>query len=80
VKAGTDAATTERELSDCHAQASARLASEQERIEGTVGLNWLLQGNPVIPLQRELLLQRAAKDAEQLFNDCMRAKGFTKAG
>ena len=78
VKAGSDAATTESELSDCHAQANARLASEEERIEASVGLNWLLQGNPVVPLQRELLLQRAAKNAEQLFNNCMRAKGFTK--
>src|SRR5215471_8813806 len=77
VKAGTNDATTVRELSDCRGQASAALASEEEMIDATVGRNWMLQGLAVVPLQRQLLRQQAAEHAKQGFNSCMLTKGFT---
>jgi hypothetical protein len=80
LKAGADGATTDRELSDCNEQASAWLASEQRIIDATVGRNWMLQGMAVVPLQRQLMRQEAAENAEQVLNNCMRAKGFTKEG
>ena len=80
LKAGADDAVTERELNDCKAQANAELANEQETIDTTIGRNWLLQGAPVVPFERQLRLEEAAEHAARVFDICMRAKGFTKEG
>ena len=78
VKAGADDSTIEREVHECEAQANDTFASERAIIDKKVGLSWMLQGLAVVPLQRQILLQEAAKHGEQVFNDCMRANGFTK--
>jgi hypothetical protein len=38
----------------------------------------MLQGFAVVPLQRQIMLQEAANYAEEVFDDCMRTKGFTR--
>jgi hypothetical protein len=38
----------------------------------------MLQGFVVVPLQGQIMLQEAAKHAEEVFDDCMRTKGFTR--
>jgi hypothetical protein len=78
VKAGADDATIVRELHECEAQANDAFASERAIIDKKVGLSWMLQGYVVVPLQRQILLQEAAKHAEAVFNNCMRSKGYTK--
>jgi hypothetical protein len=80
LKAGADEATIKRELRDCNLQASAALASEQKIINATLGRNWILQGLPVVPLEPQSMRQQADEYAEQVLNNCMRAKGFTKEG
>jgi len=78
VKAGADHLTTEREVHECEAQSNDSFASERAIIDEKVGLSFMLQGYAVIPLQRQIMLQEAAEHAKQVFNDCMRANGFTK--
>jgi hypothetical protein len=78
VKAGADDSTIGRELRECEAQANDTFASERAIIDKKVGLSWMLQGFAVVPLQRQILLQAAAKHGEQVFNNCMRFDGFTK--
>ena len=79
VKAGADDDTVESELRDCKAQANAALASEQginADISATLGWNWAL-GNTV-PIEQQSLRQQAAGYSDQVLDNCMRAKGFTK--
>ena len=80
VKTSADDATISRELQDCNAQANAALASEQginADISATLGRNWQLGGTQTVEAQS---MRRQASDyADQVLNNCMRAKGFTKA-
>ena len=79
VKAGTDDQTIARELADCNAQANAALANEQginADINATLGRNWQLGGTQGI--QAQSMRQQAAGLADQVLNNCMRAKGFTR--
>jgi hypothetical protein len=81
VKAGVDDAAAAREVSDCQAQANAAQNNEQginQDISATLGRNW--QMSQTTGLQTERMRQQAAGFADQIFNSCMRAKGFTKAG
>jgi len=79
VKAGTDDATMVRELQDCNAQANAALASERginEDINATLGGNWQFSGTA--PIEQQAMRSQAAGYADQVLNNCMRAKGFTR--
>ena len=79
VKTGADGATISRELQDCNAQANAATANEQginADISATLGRNWELGGTQTVEAQA-MRLQTAAF-ADQVLNNCMRAKGFTK--
>jgi hypothetical protein len=81
VKAGTDDATTAREVADCRAQATVAQAKQQginQDISATLGRNW--QMSNTTQLQEQTRREQAASLADQVFNNCMRAKGFTKAG
>ena len=81
VKAGADDETTARELADCNSQANAALASEQginADINATLGRNWQLGGTENIESQS--MRRQAGGYADQVLNNCMRAKGFTKEG
>jgi hypothetical protein len=80
LKAGAEDASIKRELRDCNRQASGALASEQEIINAMLGRNWILQGLPVVPLEPQSMRQHADEYAEQVLNNCMHAKGFTKEG
>ena len=78
-KAGADDQTIARELADCNAQANAALASEQginQDISATLGRNWSLSSTQGI--QAQSMRQQAAGYADQVLNNCMRAKGFTR--
>jgi hypothetical protein len=81
VKAGADDQTIARELGDCNAQANAALASEQginADINATLGRNWQLGGTQNIEAQS--MRRQASGYADQVLNNCMRAKGFKKEG
>src|SRR5499427_472691 len=81
VKAGTDDQTIARELADCNAQANAALANEQginADINATLGRNWQLGGTQTIEAQA--MRRQASGYADQVLNNCMRAKGFAKEG
>lgn len=81
VKAGADDQTIARELADCNAQANSALASEQginADINATLGRNWQLGGTQTIEAQA--MRRQASSYADQVLNNCMRAKGFTKQG
>jgi hypothetical protein len=81
VKANTDDATVSRELQDCRAKASAALASERginQDINATLGGNWQFSGTA--PIEEQSMRAQATGYADQVLNDCMRAKGFTKEG
>jgi hypothetical protein len=78
VKAGADDSTILRELRECETQANDAFASERAIIDKKVGLSWMLQGFAVVPLQRQIMLQEAAKHAEEVFDYWMRTKGFTR--
>jgi hypothetical protein len=81
VKAGADDQTVARELDDCNAQANRALASEQginADISATLGRNWQLGGTQTIEAQS--MRRQASGYADQVLNNCMRAKGFTKEG
>jgi len=79
VKSGVDDQTVVRELADCNAQANAALATEHginADISATLGRNWQLGGTQTVESQS---MRRQASDyADQVLNNCMRAKGFTK--
>lgn len=81
VKTGADEQTIARELRDCNAQANAALASEQginADINATLGRNWQLGGTQAV--EAELMRRQASSYADQVLNNCMRAKGFTRQG
>ena len=81
VKAGSDDKTTAREIDDCRAQANAARNNEQginQDISATLGRNW--QMSYTTGLQDQTMRRQAAGYADQVFNSCMRAKGFAKAG
>jgi len=81
VKSGADEQTIARELADCNAQANAALASEQginQDISATLGRNWSLSSTQGI--EGQSMREQAAGYADQVLNNCMRAKGFTKEG
>jgi hypothetical protein len=81
VKSGADDQTISRELADCNAQANAALATEQginADINATLGRNWQLGGTQTIEAQA--MRRQAAGRADQVLDNCMRAKGFTKEG
>jgi alkylation response protein AidB-like acyl-CoA dehydrogenase len=81
VKTGADDQTIARELADCNAQANAALATEQginADINATLGRNWQLGGTQTIEAQA--MRRQASGSADQVLNNCMRAKGFTKEG
>src|SRR5712671_888871 len=76
VKAGADDQTITRELADCNAQANAALATEQginADINATLGRNWQLGGT-------QSMRRQASGYADQVLDNCMRAKGFKKEG
>ena len=78
VKSGADDQTVAREASYCKAQANAALANEQginADINATLGRNWQLGGTQQI--EDQSLRRQAEGYADQVFNNCMRAKGFT---
>ena len=81
VKTGADDKTIVRELEDCNAQADAALASERginQDINATLGGNWQFSGTSEI--EHQSMGAQAAGYADQVLNNCMRAKGFTKEG
>jgi hypothetical protein len=81
VKVGADDQTISRELRDCNAQANAALANERginADINATLGRNWQLGGTQGV--QTQALREQAASYADQVLDNCMRAKGFTKEG
>ena len=81
VKTGADEQTVARELRDCNDQANAALASEQginADINATLGRNWQLGGTQTVEAQS--MRRQASGYADQVLNNCMRAKGFTRQG
>jgi hypothetical protein len=81
VKSGADDQTIARELADCNAQANAALANEQginADINATLGGNWQLGGTQAIEAQS--MRRQASGYADQVLNNCMHAKGFSKEG
>jgi hypothetical protein len=80
VKTGADEEAIARELRDCNQRANAALASEQginQDINATLGRNWQL--GSTLGIQDQAMRQQAAGYADQVLNNCMIAKGFTKA-
>jgi hypothetical protein len=81
VKTGSNDEVISRELRDCNAQANAALASERginQDINATLGRNWQMGGT--LGIEDQAMNQQAAGIADQVLNNCMRAKGFTRAG
>lgn len=81
VKTGADDKTVARELHDCNAQANAALATEQginADINATLGRNWQLGGTQAVEAQS--MRRQASSYADQVLNNCMRAKGFARQG
>jgi hypothetical protein len=79
VKTGADDATVARELSDCTAQANAALTTERginADINATLGRNWTLSSTQGI--QNQSMREQATGLADQVLNNCMRAKGFSR--
>jgi hypothetical protein len=79
VKTGADDESVSRELRDCNAQANAALASERginQDINATLGGNWQFSGTSAI--EHQSMVAQAAGYADQVLNNCMRDKGFSK--
>ena len=79
VKTGADDETISRELRDCNAQANSALTSERginQDINATLGGNWQLSGTSAI--EHQSMGAQTAGYADQVLNNCMRAKGFSK--
>ena len=79
VKTGADEEAIARELRDCNQQANAALASERginQDINATLGRNWQLGGT--LGIEDQAIGEQAAGYADQILNNCMQAKGFTK--
>ena len=80
VKTGADEEVIARELRDCNQQANAALASERginQDINATLGRNWQMGGT--LGIEDQAMGQQAAGYADQILNNCMLAKGFTRA-
>ena len=81
VKTGADDATTAREIDDCRSQAAIAQNREEginQDISATLGRNWQMSNTTMI--HNETARRQAAGLAGQVFDSCMRAKGFTKTG
>lgn len=81
VKAGMDDAGVARETNDCQAQASAAQNRQQginQDISATLGRNWAMSYTTGI--QDQSMQRQATGLFDQVFNSCMRGKGFTKQG
>jgi hypothetical protein len=81
VKTGVSDAAATREIDDCRAQANAAVATQQginEDRSATLGRNWALSYTTGI--NDATMRQQSVAIADQAFNSCMRAKGFSKAG
>ena len=81
VKVGADEPTTAREIDDCRAratQAQNTQAGINADRSATLGRNWALSNTT--GLQVQTMQQQTASLADQVFNNCMRAKGFTQNG
>jgi hypothetical protein len=81
VKAGADEAATAHEAGSCQAQADAALANERginQDISATLGGNW--QRARTTDVVDQSMRSDAADYATKVFDSCMRAKGFKKAG
>ena len=81
VKVGVDDATATREVNVCRAQANQALSVQQginQDRSATLGRNWALSNTTAI--NDQTMRQQAVALADQAFNSCMHAKGFTKAG
>ena len=79
VKTGADGEAISRELRDCNAQANAALANERginQDINATLGGNWQFSGTSAI--EHQSMGAQAAGYADQVLNNCMRDKGFSK--
>jgi len=80
VKTGSDEDTIARELRDCNRQANAALASERgidQDINATLGRNWQMGGT--LGIEDQAMRAQAEGYADRILNNCMLAKGFTKA-
>jgi hypothetical protein len=80
VKTGADDAAIERELNYCNAQANAALANERginQDINATLGGNWQFSGTSAI--ENQSMRAQATGYADRVLNNCMLAKGFSKA-
>ena len=80
VKTGTDEEAIARELRDCNQQANSALASERginQDINATLGRNWQMGGT--LGIEDQAMSEQAAGYADRILNNCMQAKGFTKA-
>jgi hypothetical protein len=81
VRAGADEATTAHAAEGCRAQANAALANQRginQDISATLGGNWQRARTSNIVAQS--MGSDAADYAGRVFDGCMRAKGFNKAG
>jgi hypothetical protein len=80
VKTGVDDATTAREVEACREAANAALANQEginEDITATLGGNWA-RGS-TLGIETQSLNRSAVGAADQALQNCMLAKGFTKA-
>ena len=80
-RAGADDATTAHAAEGCRAQANAALARQRginQDISATLGGNW--QRARTSNVVNQSMGSDAADDAGRVFDNCMRAKGFKKAG
>jgi hypothetical protein len=81
VKAGADDAAISRELDNCRQQANAVMANQQgidQDISATLGGNW--QRSYTTGIEANSMNRQAAGIAVQTLDNCMRSKGFSKAG
>ena len=80
VKTGANDEAISRELRDCNAQANAALANERginQDINATLGGNWQFSGTSAI--ENQSMRAQATGYADRVLNNCMLAKGFSKA-
>lgn len=80
VKAGVDKAATQHQVGDCRAQANAARGNEHainQDINATLGGNW--QRARTSSVVDQSLRYQTADYADQVFDSCMRAKGFKTA-
>lgn len=81
VKTGADQAATARQADSCRAQANAAFARQRgidQDISATLGGNW--QRARTTSVVDQSMRSDTAAYAGKVFDSCMRAKGFKKAG